>query len=259
MAAMAVTPLTSVIGARIDGVDARRATDEEVAAIRAAVLEHGVVFMAGQDLSDEQQHEFASRFGTVSTFPVAALLGVTTPSISNIEDTADSPPDADGWHTDVTWMQEPPAMAFLNARIIPPVGGDTMWASLYGAYDRLSPTMQNVCEGLSAWHWFGDAFAAAVGRRGGDIVARLNEAHPYPGVIHPVVRTHPETGRRALFVSGFMHQIVGMHPDESQLLVDFLMSRMSEPNIQCRWHWTVHDLAIWDERSTNHRALSDHF
>ena len=141
-----VTPLTSAIGARVDGIAVAQATDDEIASIRAAVVEHGVVFVPGQDLSDEEQLEFASRFGTVSTFPVQRLFGVTGPSISNIEDTPDSPPDADGWHTDVTWIQEPPAMAFLNARIIPPVGGDTMWASLYAAYDRLSPAMQRVCE-----------------------------------------------------------------------------------------------------------------
>src|SRR5687767_14823730 len=117
MAGLTVTPLTSVIGARIDGVAVARATDDEIGAIRAAVLEHGVVFLPGQDLSDEEQLAFASRFGPVSTFPLQRLFGGSGPSISNIEDTADSPPDADGWHTDVTWIQEPPAMAFLNARI----------------------------------------------------------------------------------------------------------------------------------------------
>ena len=260
MGDITVTPLTGSIGARVDGIKLTGSDDDEIAAVRAALLEHQVLFFPDQDMSDDDQLALASRFGAVSTFPVAALYGATAPSISYIEDTADSPPSTDVWHTDVTWTREPPAMAFLSARVMPPKGGDTMWASLYTAFDRLSPEMQRVCESLSAWHWFGDEFAAAVSRSGNtDVIDRLNAAYPYPGVSHPVVRTHPETGRKALFVSGFMHAIVGMHPDESRVLVEFLKGRMDDPNVQVRWKWQPNDFAIWDERSTNHRGLSDHF
>ena len=259
MPTMEVVPLTAAIGARLEIVDVRSADDTQIEAIKEAVYEHLVVFIRDQDLSEEDQLAFASRFGKVSTFPVAALLGATAPTVGNIEDTADSPPDADDWHTDVTWVAEPPSMAFLNARIIPTVGGDTMWTSLYAAYDLLSPPMQRMCEGLSAYHWFGERFAEAVGRRSSEIIDRLREAHPYPGVVHPLVRTHPVTGRKALFLSGFMHSIVGMHPDESEVLLAHLQSLLQVPTLQCRWAWRPNDLAIWDERATNHRALSDHY
>ena len=111
-------------------------------------------------------------------------MGATAPSISYIEDTEDSPPSTDEWHTDVTWTEEPPALAFLSACVMPPRGGDTMWASLYAAFDRLSPEMQRVCEGLSAWHWYGEPFAAAVSQGGKNpgIVEKLEEAYPPPGV-----------------------------------------------------------------------------
>jgi len=260
MTGIRATPLTAVIGAHIEGVDVATASDEQVQQLKAAVERYLVVLIRDQDLTAEQQVEFAGRFGTVSTFPLQRLAGATGPSVSTIEDSAESPPDADNWHTDVTWIQEPPSMAFLNARTIPAVGGDTMWVSLYAAYDLLSGPMQRICEGLSVHHWFGDRFAAAVARTGGEeIAARLRAAHPYPGVVHPLVRTHPVTGRKALFVSAFMHQVVDMHPEESQLLLGYLSSLLSVPTMQCRWHWAPHDLAIWDERATNHRALADHY
>jgi taurine dioxygenase len=257
---LSITPITSAIGARIDGIDLASASDEQLEQVRAALLRHLVVFVRDQDLTDEQHLALAGRFGTVSVYPVARLRGAPQPTASYIEDTADSPPDADNWHTDVTWIEEPPSIAFLNARVIPPVGGDTMWASLYAAYDSLSEPMQHICDSLTARHWFGEPFAKAISRKGGDeLVRRLTSAYPYPGVEHPLVRTHPETGRKALFLSGFMREIVGMHPEESRILIEYLQSLLANPTLQVRWAWRPYDLAIWDERSTNHRALSDHY
>ena len=260
MTGIRATPLTAVIGAQLEGVDVTSATDEQIAELKQAVERYLVIFLRDQDLSGEQQLKLASRFGTVSTFPLRRLAGGSGPSVSVIEDSADSPPDADGWHTDVTWIEEPPSMAFLNARTIPAVGGDTMWVSLYAVHDLLSDPMQRLCERLSVYHWFGERFAAAVARTGGEQLAeRLRAEYPHPGVIHPLVRTHPVTRRDALFVSGFMHQVVDMHPEESQLLLGYLSSLLSVPTVQCRWHWAPNDLAIWDERATNHRALGDHY
>lgn len=176
-----------------------------------------------------------------------------------IEDTPESPPDADGWHTDVSWLPEPPQVAVLRAEVIPDSGGDTMWASLYEAYDRLSPVMRRVCDGLTVHHDQGPDFHAAIERHLGTEIAN-RVATEYPGADHPLVRTHPVTGRPALYVSGmFMRTVDGMNPDESEVLLSFLRTRLDDPNVQCRWRWWPNDVAVWDERATNHRALSDHF
>jgi taurine dioxygenase len=255
---MEIRRLNGALGAEIDGLKLEGIDDEDFRALHAALLAHQVVFVRDQHLSEDGQRALATRFGTPAVFPIAAHLGGTE-YLSHIEDTADSPPDADGWHTDITWIERPPKVAILCALDIPTHGGDTMWADLYGAYDRLSPPMQAAVENLRIFHTQGADFWAATGRRmTPEMVAELQAA--LPGTEHPLVRTHPETGRKALFVAGgFMHEIVGMHPDESALLLGWLRSRVENPNLQVRWSWRVGDVAIWDERCTNHRALSDHF
>jgi taurine dioxygenase len=253
------TTLTAAIGAVIDGVDLTQPLDDDTARmLRDALHEHSVLFFHGQDLSEDEQVAFASNFGTVSPYALTKMLGGTSLA-STIEDTADSPPDADGWHTDVTWVAEPPAYAVLNAKVIPERGGDTIWSSLFAAYDALSPVMQRLCDQLTVRHHAGQDFheriTRAIGEETADRVAR-----EFPPVEHPLVRTHPVTGRRALFVSGrFMDQIVGMHRDESDALLGFLNHHIENPNFCVRWRWAEGDLAVWDEASTNHRALSDHF
>lgn len=254
-----VTPVTTAIGARVGGADLGRVDEQQFAEIQDALMEHLVLFFRDQDLTDEQHLAFAARFGTPSIYPIAKLLGATEAGVSVIEDTPESPPDADGWHTDVSWLPEPPKVAVLRAEVIPDAGGDTMWASLSSAYERLSPVMQEVCAGLTVHHDQGPDFHAAIARHlGTEMADRV--AREYLGADHPLVRTHPVTGRRALFVSGmFMRSVVGMLPDESDALLGFLRTRIDDPNGQCRWRWRPHDVAVWDERITNHRALSDHF
>jgi taurine dioxygenase len=254
-----VAPVTGAIGAVVDGVDLHDPLDDETAqALRDAINEHSVLFFHGQDLSEDEQLAFASTFGPVGQYPLAKMLGGTAMS-SIIEDTADSPPDADGWHTDVTWVSEPPAYAVLNAKVIPDRGGDTMWASLFAAYDSLSPVMQDLCCQLTVRHHSGDDFHERVSRNMGEEMAERIMA-AFPPVEHPLVRTHPLSGRRALFLSGrFMDQIVGMHREESDALLAYLQTVVENPNFCVRWHWTEGDVAVWDEASTNHRALSDHY
>ena len=255
---LTLTPLSRRIGARIDGVDLADVDDAQFRAIDDALLEYQVVFFRGQHLTAEQQAAFAERWGPLAVFPIAKVLGTNT-TMSVIEDTADNRPSADGWHTDVTWIAEPPRLAVLYADVIPPSGGDTMWSSLYAAYDQLSPVMASICEGLTVRHHRGEEFERIAGEAmGPELVADLAEA--YPPSEHPLVRTHPITGRNALFLSGgFMDQIVGMHRAESDTLLDYLSSLIDDPNNQVRWAWQPGDVAVWDEASTNHRALSDHF
>lgn len=254
-----ITPTTGVIGAVVDGIDLHGPLDEANAQLlRDALHEHSVLFFHDQDLSEDEQLAFASRFGIVGQYPLAKLFGRTALT-STIEDTADSPPDADGWHTDITWVTEPPAYAFLNARVIPARGGDTMWASLFAAYDALSPVMQQLCCELTVRHHAGPDFRERATRAAGPEQAEMIVAN-FPPVEHPLVRTHPVTGRRALFVAGrFMDQIVGMHREESDVFLAYLQRHVENPNFCVRWRWTEGDLAVWDEASTNHRALSDHY
>jgi len=254
-----LAPVTGSLGAVVDGADLRGPLDDaSVQFLRDALHEHSVLFFHDQVLTEDEQLAFASAFGTVGQYPVQKLFGGTALT-STIEDTADSPPDADGWHTDITWVAEPPAYAFLNAQVIPERGGDTMWASLFAAYDALSPVMQDLCCQLTVRHHSGADFHERLTRTiGQEMADRI--ATEFPPVEHPLVRTHPVTGRRALFVSGrFMEQVVGMHRDESDALLGFLMRHVENPNFHVRWHWTAGDVAVWDEASTNHRALSDHY
>ncbi len=254
-----VTPTSGALGAVVSGIDLRAPSDDDITFVHRALLEHGVLFFRDQPLTDDEHLALAWRFGEPSQFPVAKLLGATPNPLSYINDSVDSPPDADGWHTDITWIAEPPKMAFLQAIDIPARGGDTMWASLYSAYDALSPEMQCVCRSLRVEHVVGahivDVFRARVGE---EFARSVTEA--FPPVAHPLVRTHPETRRDALFVGGaFMCGIEGMHEDESRVFLDWLHRHIENPNFHVRWSWTPGDLAIWDERCTNHRALSDHF
>ena len=243
----------------VTGVDLRSPSDGDIHAIHRALLGHGVLFFREQALTDDEHLALATRFGEPASFPIVErFVGAGNP-LGYITDTAESPPDADGWHTDITWIEEPPKMAFLQAIDIPERGGDTMWADLYAAYDALSEPMRGVCRRLSVVHTVSPVIVDAFRARAGDDLAD-KIAVEFPPVVHPLVRTHPETGRDALFVAGsFMTAIDGMHEDESAAFLDFLNHHVENPNLHVRWSWMPGDLAIWDERCTNHRALSDHY
>jgi len=253
-----VTRLTAHIGAVVTDVKLTDLSDAQFERVRDTLHERGVLFFPAQHLSTEEHVAFAERFGPVSPYPMTQLLGGTEQA-SFIEDTAEKPPSADDWHTDVTWIAQPPAYAVLAAIDIPEYGGDTMWSSLFAAFEALSPTMQELCDGLRVRHCPGAGFRDRVAQNAGDEIAdRLVAA--FPPVEHPLIRRHPVTGRRALFVtSGFMDHVVGMHRAESDALLQFLQEHAANPNFCVRWRWTPGDVAMWDEAATNHRALADHF
>lgn len=257
--AIEVLPVSGNVGAEIRGVDLRaRLADEVVAEIRAALLAHGVVFFRDQPLDDDEHIAFASRFGTPNIYPPNRARGVLQP-LEWIEDTEASPPKADLWHTDVAFLPEPPDIAVLSMREAAPAGGDTMWVDLCAVHDALSPAMQALIAPLEIDVHPGDDMRRKIELQFGSGVFEKVEAE-FAGWRHPLVRVHPETGRRAVFLCGrFMKGIAGMHPDESDLLLDLLRRGLDDPNVQCRWRWRDDDVAMWDERSTNHRALSDHY
>jgi taurine dioxygenase len=253
-----VSPITTAIGAQVDGADlAQPLSEHQVGEIRAALLDHLVLFFRGQDLTDDQHLAFASRFGTPNVYVATRARGLDQP-LEWIEDTADSPPKADLWHTDVAFLPTPPDLAVLNIRAVPPTGGDTMWASLYAVYDKLSPPLRAIVDTLRLDVHPGQDFRAKLELQFGAGIFETIAAE-FAGSTHPLVRVHPETGRRALYLCGaYVRGIAGMTAEESAALYGFLRSLVEDPNVQCRWRWQLHDLAIWDERCTNHRALADH-
>lgn len=261
--AIQVRSIAGRIGATIEGIDPGSLSEPEFKEVHRALLEYEVVVFPGSDLDDESQMALAHRFGQPSVFPLLKLMGATGPTFQVIEDGPESPNEAAYWHTDVTWTEEPPKIALLRAGVMPEHGGDTMWGSMTAAYDTLSPTLRERLVGLEVVH-DNEAFIEGVARKMGDndethqLMNRLRES--YPPVTHPLIRTHPETGRRALLWGGrFMRQIVGMTPEESRAILDLLSRHIENPALHCRWQWTTGDLAIWDERATVHQAVNDHF
>jgi len=258
-----LVPVSGALGAEIRGVDPCTADDATLAEIVGALHEYEVVFFPGVDLSEDEHLAFARRLGSCSPFPLSKLRGATEPTFQVITDGPDSRPEADDWHTDVTWTAQPPKYALLHAEVVPARGGDTLWASTTTAYDALSPAMQEFVSGLHVVH-DNESFVAGMYRKNGrneatDTFAALLREH-YPPVVHPLVRTHPDTGRRALFLGGrFMRQVEELTATESHALLDFLVQHVADVRFHCRWRWTHGDLAIWDERSTNHRSAADHW
>jgi taurine dioxygenase len=254
-----VRPLTATIGAEVGGLDLRRPlTEGQRDELHDALMCHLVLFFRGQDLSDDEHIRFASCFGRPNVFPTTRARGLDEP-VEWIEDTATSPPKADLWHTDVAFLAEPPDIAVLNMRATPPVGGDTMWLDLYAVHDALSPAMRELIADLVLDLHPGPNFQASTTMMYGDEVYR-RVADEFQGAQHPLVRIHPVTGRPALYMCGaYVRGIVGLHQREADALMSFLRGRLEDPNAQCRWRWRRHDVAVWDERCTNHRALSDHF
>ncbi len=257
---MQVTPLTNALGAVVEGVDVRDPGDD-FAAVHAALLEHEVIFFPGVHLTEDEHMALGRRFGTPSIFPVSRHLGATEPVLTTIVDHPGQANAADHWHTDVTWIAEPPKIALLTAVDIPERGGDTLWASGTAAYEALTPKFQDWLAGMTVVHSV-EGFLMGVRKKlgddGDDLVDALRRG--YPPVEHPLVRTHPETGRRALMYSSeFMTRVVGVSDDESRAVLDFVGSWIKDVRFHVRWHWSPGDLAIWDERSTAHRAAGDHF
>lgn len=257
---MRVDRIGGVIGAEISGIDLREVDDASLAELEAALYDHGVIFVRGQELSEHEQTELAGRFGTPSIYPISKIHGADQPVCSTIIDGPDSPPSTDGWHTDVTWIAEPPMIAILCGVEIPAHGGDTMWASAADVYENLSPRLQSLLDGLEAEHSCWPDFCSTAEEKSG--VEGLGEMirDAYPAVMHPVVRSHPITGRRAYFDgAGAMGPVDGLTEREWLPIRSHLRSMFDEPKRQVRWSWTAGDVAIWDERLVVHRGVSDHF
>ncbi|MEU6291203.1 TauD/TfdA dioxygenase family protein [Streptomyces sp. NPDC015140] len=249
-----VVPQARTIGAEIRGVDLSRplgATLREE--LNRALLEWKVLFFRGQHLTSGQQRDFAGHWGELETNPLLSA-GASADVVRFDKGAGGAPTYENVWHTDVTFRERPALGAVLQLREVPPFGGDTMWADMAAAYDNLPPEVKERVDGARAVHDFIPGFARFYGPE------RLAPHQDlFPPVEHPVVRTHPETGRRMLFVNtSFTTRITGMDRAESDRLLRFLFQQAHVPEYQVRFRWQAGDVAFWDNRATQHYAVGDY-
>ncbi|MGD6747474.1 TauD/TfdA dioxygenase family protein [Streptomyces sp. BH106] len=249
-----LTPQGATIGAEISGLDLSLPLSPELREeLNRALLEWKVLFFRGQHLSSERQKEFARNWGELETNPL--LERGDSEDVVRFDKGAGGVPSYENvWHTDVTFRERPALGAVLQLREVPPFGGDTMWADMAAAYDNLSDEVKARIEGAEAEHDFLPGFRRFYGP---ERLAQWQES--FPPVTHPVVRRHPETGRRMLFVNtSFTTRILGMERAESDRLLRLLYQQAHVPEFQVRFHWQPGDLAFWDNRATQHYAVADY-
>lgn len=260
-----IRPIAGALGAEIDGVDlAQPLGDDTVAGIRRALLDHLVIFFPDQSLTPAQLVAFGKRFGDLEGHEFVEGMADHPEVLELIKEADEGGFNFGGdWHTDVTFRERPSMGTILYGKEIPPYGGDTLWTNQYLAYDTLSPGLQQLLGSLRAVHSAEEAF-------GGGGVAQLyraqlrsmrikTEGSVPKAVEHPVVRTHPETGRKCLFINqGFTTRFAGMTEAESEGLLRHLFEHSVRPEFTCRFRWSQGSVAFWDNRSTQHFALNDY-
>ncbi|HEY4540962.1 MAG TPA: taurine dioxygenase [Noviherbaspirillum sp.] len=254
-----IRPLNPAIGAVVEGVElAEPLSAETVSRLSDALWQHQVLFFENQPITPAQQKRLASHFGQLHVHPVYPNVP-EHPEIIVLDTDAANLPDNDNWHTDVTFIRTPPLGAVLSAKLIPPNGGDTLWTNGIAAYEALSEPIRTLLDSLSAEHDFEKSFPRERYLAMGKLAEWEKARRDHPPLIHPVVRTHPVTQRKGLFVNeGFTTRIVGLKPRESDTLLRFLIDHVARPEFFVRWKWKQNDLAIWDNRLTQHYAVADY-
>jgi taurine dioxygenase len=239
MSDLEVIRLSGSLGAEIRGISLKEAGPAEAGTIRSLLLEHLVLFFPDQEMTPDEHIAFGRLFGTLEAHPNLSF-SAERPEFFELHAASGQGAIADEWHSDLTCQAEPSVIAILRMAKCPSVGGDTMWANMYKAYEELSPPMREFCAGLTALH---DADP---------------HGQPEKTAIHPVVRIHPETGRKSLFVNEhFTRRIVELSHKESTVLLEFLTSWVTRPQFTVRYHWTEGTIAMWDNRCTQHYVLND--
>jgi len=251
---IAFHPVTTTLGAEVTGVDLREPLDAEQAAVlRAGLLEHLVLFFRDQDITPDQQLAFSESFGP-TMLPMIDTESTEAPGVTVLDQTAPKGQYTDRWHTDHLFVEEPPMASMLRAVQLPAVGGDTCFTSMFAAYEALSPTLREFLDGLTAVHSTGPIqgtfeLPKVFNRRERDLQL----------VTHPLVRVHPESGRRALFVSeNFTVGVEELEDKEARVLLDLLFAQLNTVRFQCRFRWDVNSIALWDNRAVQHCALYDY-
>jgi alpha-ketoglutarate-dependent taurine dioxygenase len=264
-----VKPIAGALGAEIGGVDLARLDDETFKEIEAAWLEHLVVFFRRQSITPEQQIAFAKRFGDIHHHPFMKGMEEHPDILEIIKEEGDTKAFGEVWHTDQMFNPKPAKATMLYAKETPDAGGDTMFANMYLAYATLSEPMKALLEGVKTWNvgdrkklsqtkeiaapregrYTGNQKMAAKLRDPGDLVTEAT---------HPLVRTHPETGRKTIYISNHTQTLDGFKEAEARPIIEFLRTHAVEPELTCRFRWEVGSMAIWDNRCTQHRALNDY-
>ncbi|NNL66528.1 MAG: taurine dioxygenase [Myxococcales bacterium] len=259
-----VTPLSGVLGAEIHGVDASKPlSDETFAKIREALLDNGVIVLRGQSLTRPAQLEFARRFGPPDRHPIANAMK-EHPEILRVEKPkGEHAFFGTSWHTDNSFFEKPSAITVLYGERVPPARGDTLFASMEHAYQTLSEPMKTLLDPLVAVHAAARAYdprtTGEAKYRGETAISYTLSERVYEENEHPVVRTHPETGRKSLYVNPmFTERIVGLHPNESEAILEMLHAHSTRPDFTCRVSWQPGQLTIWDNRSVQHYAIDDY-
>ncbi|MGO9080734.1 MAG: TauD/TfdA dioxygenase family protein [Streptosporangiaceae bacterium] len=256
-----ITRLAGNIGAEITGVDAGAALgDDVVADIRRALLDHKVIFLRGQDLDYGRQVAFAERLGPLTLGHPTLASPPGQPFLEEIDSLQGG--KVNYWHTDVTFVDRPPAFTLLHAVVIPPVGGDTLWANTVTAYQSLPAELRELAGRLRVLHTNDYDYARAF-NRGEQVDPALLAAHEeFVSTVyeteHPLVRVHPETSERSLVLGGFARSVLGLTPQASHDLIRILQDYITRPEQTVRWRWREGDLAVWDNRSTQHYAIADY-
>jgi len=254
---MQIDRTTATLGARVSGLDLRSDVEEFASALRDALYEHKVLFIASEELSEEQQQKVAAIFGSPRPHPAALFLKGEHTAAEVYHD-ADRPPSLEtGFHNDYSFSDEIPAVGVLQALELPSRGGDTIWADMHAAYDTLSPSFRDYLATLRGLHTQGAVIRIMRQRHGDEIADELSRR--FDGRLHPLVVTHPVTGKRALFVNSYVSKIDGLTEKESSGILALLREHIGSPRFHCRYHWKLHDVVIWDELATSHQGPSDFF
>jgi alpha-ketoglutarate-dependent taurine dioxygenase len=256
-----VRRLAGNLGAEITGVDTgTELGDDTVAQIRQALLEHKVVFLRGQSLNYRRQVAFAERLGPLTLGHPTLASPPDQPLLEEIDSAKGT--RANHWHTDVTFVDRPPAFTLLHGVVIPPVGGDTIWANTVTAYQSLPAELRDLADRLRIVHTNDYDYAAVYGRGERVDAAVTAQRQEFVSTVyeteHPAVRVHPETEERSLVLGGFARTVLGYSPQASRDLIRVLQEYVTRPDQTVRWQWRVDDLAIWDNRATQHYAIFDY-
>ncbi len=266
---IAVKPIAGALGAEISGVDLRDVDDATFDDIHEAWLEHQVVFFRDQDITPEQQIAFSKRFGEIHHHPFIKGMEDYPDILEIIKEESDTRAFGSTWHTDQMFNPKPAKATILYAKETPDAGGDTMFVNMYQAYDTLSEPMKAMISGVKTWNvgsrkklsetdkmgsstegrYKGNEKMAAKVRDPGDLITEA---------AHPLVRTHPETKKKALYLGNHAIGLHGFNDKEARPVIDYLMQHAVQPEMTCRFRWEVGSMAIWDNRCTMHRALNDY-
>lgn len=257
---LTITPLSSALGAQIDGVDLTQPlNDQQRTAIEQALLEHQVIFFKNQSITPQQQARFAANFGDLHIHPIYPNVP-EQPEVLVLDTAVTDVRDNAVWHTDVTFLPTPAMGAVLIAKQLPAFGGDTLWASGIAAFEGLSKPLQVLLDGLTATHDFTKSFPLERFGSTPEDLARWEQTRKNnPPLSHPVIRTHPVSGRKSLFVNeGFTTKINELSEAESEAILKLLFAHATRPEYTIRWRWQENDVAFWDNRVTQHYAVDDY-